>query len=154
MTDTIPKLVILDKDRTKQIILILVTNSIKYTENGDINLRASLNIQSELEISISDTGCGFTSEETEIFNNENTNTLIKYRNGNKGFPGYKLSMCQLLIKELKSKIILTSRKNLGSTFTFSFSNSKLRNSINLDIYKRSESGTILDEDFIPSSHYQ
>ena len=150
----VPEWFIFDPERIKQVLLNLITNSVKYTNMGSIILGATLISNEELSIFISDTGSGFTEEQVNSFNELQTKNLIKYDRGKKGFPGYKLSICQLLIKKLKSKLVLFSEKAKGAKFIFKLCPNKLKNNIEFDIYKRTKSGTLIDGESTPTSNME
>ena len=61
--------IISDRKRMREIIINLMLNSFKYTEKGSITISASLNFDKDLEISIQDTGFGFTEEQLFRLNN-------------------------------------------------------------------------------------
>ena len=146
ISENINSLIFLDCERVRQVILNLITNSVKYTKEGYIIIGARLTEIGELEIYFSDTGCGFFEEQVSIFNEDDTEDLIKYDKEKKHFPGYKLSICRLIVKMLKSKLILISEKGKGSKFSFCISKSRLWKYIERDIYKRTESGSCILED--------
>ena len=137
--------VIFDPERVKQIFLNLLTNAVKYTEYGVIIIGAKIIENNELELSLSDTGCGFLDDQVKMFNRESNIQIIKYDKEKKMFPGYKLSICKLLCQKLKTKMILASEKGKGSLFSFRISLQKLKKYVESDIYKRTESGTCIPE---------
>ena len=145
ISESITTPVIFDYERVKQIFLNLITNAVKYTEKGFIILESKILENSDLELSLSDTGCGFLEEQVKMFNQTSNLHIIKYDREKKMFPGYKLSICQLLCQKLKSKICLISEKGKGSVFSFRISLTKLKKQVNTDVYKRTESGTCIQE---------
>ena len=140
---------IIDKERVKEIILNLLTNSIKYTSKGQIILKAEINSEFDLIFSISDSGTGFSEDQVMEFNNFETHSIINKNKAKNGFPGYKLSICQLIASQHQSKIILFSQKSKGSTFSFKISVQKLRKEIEDGVYHRTESGTLMDPESTP-----
>ncbi|MCP5468084.1 MAG: response regulator [Deltaproteobacteria bacterium] len=117
----IPKFVVGDSDRLRQILYNLVGNAIKFTDYGEINLRVeklSQNKRSvELYFSVKDTGVGIPKAKTkEIFSafsqGDNTNTR-KY-----GGAGLGLSITSELLKKMKGKIWVDSELKKGSNFQF------------------------------------
>ena len=55
-----------DRDKLKQILLNLVSNAVKYTDEGTIAVRAE-SVDGRLRIDVTDTGVGIPAEELEIF---------------------------------------------------------------------------------------
>ena len=110
--------VALDLTRVRQIILNLVSNANKFTEDGEIRISAMLSDQSEEEllISVKDTGIGMTSEQTEkLFSNftqADASTTRKY-----GGTGLGLSISKQLAELMGGDISVASTEGQGSTFT-------------------------------------
>ena len=110
--------VALDLTRVRQIILNLVSNANKFTEDGEIRISAMLSDQSEetLLISVKDTGIGMTSEQTEkLFSNftqADASTTRKY-----GGTGLGLSISKQLAELMGGDISVSSIEGQGSTFT-------------------------------------
>ena len=119
---SIPK-VFGDPNRLRQILINLVSNAIKFTENGSVTTTLKL-MQSEEEkntlnvhFTISDTGVGLEKESIEkIFNSFEqaySDTSRKY-----GGTGLGLSISKKLIALQKGKIWVESEKGIGSQFHF------------------------------------
>ena len=110
--------VALDLTRVRQIILNLVSNANKFTEDGEIKISARLSDQSQetLLISVEDTGIGMTSEQTEkLFSNftqADASTTRKY-----GGTGLGLSISKQLAELMGGDISVASTEGQGSTFT-------------------------------------
>ena len=110
--------VALDLTRVRQIILNLVSNANKFTEDGEIKISAMLSSQSQetLLISVEDTGIGMTSEQTEkLFSNftqADASTTRKY-----GGTGLGLSISKQLAELMGGDISVSSTEGQGSTFT-------------------------------------
>lgn len=113
----------LDQLRLRQILLNLVGNAVKFTENGkieiDIRFTESADQTSDtLEISISDTGIGISQKMQRIifepFRQDDGETR-----GNKVYEGtgLGLSISKRLVTRMGGKIILKSTPGEGSTFT-------------------------------------
>lgn len=105
-----------DKTRLRQVFLNLVSNAVKFTAHGGITLRAET-LDSEIRISIHDTGLGIAPEEIDLIFNEfyqsNRSTTRGY-----GGIGLGLAISRKLIAMHQGKIWVTSPGNLqgGSTF--------------------------------------
>jgi len=115
-----------DPNRLKQIITNLVSNAIKFTEEGSIILGISTansareNEDSiELVIKITDTGIGISPEMIEglfvSFSQADSSITRKY-----GGTGLGLTICKRLAELMGGDIGVNSRKGVGSTFWFSF----------------------------------
>ena len=113
-----------DAFRIRQILNNLVSNAIKYTDYGSVNIIASIhqsrypgNQGTELILKVCDTGKGMTTEESQrIFQ---AFTRLKSAQGIEG-TGLGLSITQELTTLLGGNIQLTSTKGKGSIFTVTF----------------------------------
>jgi len=116
--DNLP-LVLIDGDRTRQIITNLLSNSIKFTpEKGKI----SINIRDDkkyLEVSLSDTGIGIPPDRTSnIFDKfEQVKEVRERVKGPRG-TGLGLAIVKSLVEAQGGKIWLKSEVDKGSTFYF------------------------------------
>jgi len=110
-----------DPHRFKQVILNMVSNSIKFTEKGNIHIACNLHDQSAgsqlLRIVITDTGIGmdeaFLSQLFTKFSQEDDSVARKY-----GGTGLGMSICKKLIELMNGSIEVTSKKNQGTSITF------------------------------------
>ncbi|MFD1771844.1 ATP-binding response regulator [Sphingobacterium suaedae] len=105
--------------RIKQIVSNLISNAIKYTPKGSVNLTASIkNIQGQqhLQIEVSDTGLGIAPEHQKHIFRQYYMTDNTSKAG--GF-GLGLYISKLLTEQLEGEISLTSTLGKGSTFTLS-----------------------------------
>ncbi len=111
-------LIYTDENKLRQILTNLVSNAIKFTQNGNINIGYNVINQSFLEIYIKDTGIGIAKEEQiKIFERfAQANPQITKTHGGTGLG---LSISQSLIELLGGKIWVDSEVNKGSKFTFS-----------------------------------
>lgn len=109
-----------DAFRIRQIMDNLISNAIKYTDQGSISIAAHIEKtgkQHFLTLKITDTGCGMTQEESQkIFT---AFTRLKGAQGIEGV-GLGLSITRELVALLQGEIHLTSQKGKGSTFTVTF----------------------------------
>lgn len=114
-----------DPDRLRQILLNLIGNAIKFTENGGITLIAAVRIiqpnrmddrKEMVAISVADTGVGIEPEVQqrifEEFYQADSSTTRKY-----GGTGLGLSIVQKLTDLLGGQVELQSTLGAGSTFT-------------------------------------
>ena len=105
-----------DAFRIRQILDNLVSNAIKYTDQGSVTIQAQVSKimgKPTLTLSVKDTGKGMTSEEKQkVFH---AFTRLKSAQGIEG-TGLGLSITQELVSLLGGEIILHSTLGKGSTF--------------------------------------
>lgn len=105
-----------DAFRIRQILDNLVSNAIKYTDQGSVTIQAQVSKimgKPTLTLSVKDTGKGMTSEEKlKVFQ---AFTRLKSAQGIEG-TGLGLSISQELVSLLGGEIILHSTLGKGSTF--------------------------------------
>jgi signal transduction histidine kinase/DNA-binding NarL/FixJ family response regulator len=115
-----PHILLGDPYRLKQILINLVSNSVKFTKNGEVQFGINCNKKQsgeiDLVIKVIDTGIGI--EESKInfifedFTQEEMSTTRKY-----GGTGLGLSIVKKLIELHNGTIECISRKNQGTTIT-------------------------------------
>jgi len=115
-----------DPLRVKQVITNLVNNAIKFTQTGEVVLRASLeeedveNHRVTLRLSITDSGVGLSRAQQQslfnAFNQADASTARQY-----GGTGLGLAISKRLVEEMGGKIGLESELGKGSTFWFTLS---------------------------------
>lgn len=116
--DSVPDNLIGDKNHLKQILNNLLTNAIKYTNNGSISIDISStndNNIANLTIKVSDTGIGIRKENLEkLFTKfERLDTEI---NSNIEGTGLGLVITKKLVELMNGTIEVSSKYNVGSTF--------------------------------------
>ncbi len=119
--ENIPKSLLIDEVRVRQILLNLIGNSVKFTKSGHIKLEIkAFNIDEhlsklDLEISVSDTGIGIEKSQLErIFNAfEQTDGQD---NKEYGGTGLGLAISKRLASMMDGEIFAESQKNKGTTF--------------------------------------
>ncbi len=106
-----------DEEKLEKILRHLISNAIKFTESGAIELKCNV-LEHEILFSISDTGIGICKEMHEKifepFRQLDTGISRKY-----GGNGIGLSIVKSYVEMLKGKIWLKSEINKGTTFYFS-----------------------------------
>ena len=126
----IPKVLMGDPHRINQIILNLLDNAIKFTEDGEICVAINVTHETEKTISvlfeISDTGIGIRRSRIDSifdsFKQETTYTTRQY-----GGTGLGLAITKNLIQLMDSKIHLQSTFGEGSKFSFELELKKSKN---------------------------
>lgn len=121
LNDTTP--VVGDINRIRQILINLINNAIKYTNNGsiDINLNAiKKDTVYEIFFSIKDTGIGIPADKKDIIFQPFTQAhdTKKYKVESTGLG---LSICKRLIEMMDGTIGFESEINKGSHFYFTIS---------------------------------
>ena len=103
-----------DAFRIRQILDNLLGNAVKYTDEGTIDVSASVSTANVLTVAVKDTGRGMTYEETQkAFR---AFTRLDSSHGVDG-TGLGLSITRELTKLLGGRIVLQSAVGKGSTFT-------------------------------------
>lgn len=122
----IPALVWMDPVRLKQVLINLLTNAIKFTENGEVRLKVRLRklIQNEegqnmaqLSFFVIDTGIGIPNDKQnkifEAFQQADGSTTRRF-----GGTGLGLAISNRLLALMGSHLQLESEEGKGSTFYF------------------------------------
>ena len=104
-----------DYDRLTQILINIVKNSIQFTENGSIYLRAKQG-DSETIIEIEDTGIGMNPDEVKNIWRRFYKADISRANNPYGEFGLGLSIVQQLVHMHDGTIEVTSEKGKGTKF--------------------------------------
>jgi two-component system sensor histidine kinase/response regulator len=125
----IPRYVLGDSLRLRQVLLNLTDNAAKFTERGEIRVMAkllkSLPYGCIVNFSIRDSGIGIT--ETQLqnlfkpFHQADLSTTRKY-----GGTGLGLTICRRIVEMMDGELTATSEAGVGSEFTFNafFSNAE------------------------------
>ncbi len=107
-----------DEYRIRQIIVNLVSNAIKFTQKGyiEIGIRQNKN-KDNIEIYVLDTGSGMSEEEQKLIFNQFVK-LDKNLDVNKRGIGLGLAISKRLADLLGGSLNVKSQKNIGSEFIF------------------------------------
>ncbi|MFD2611814.1 response regulator [Paenibacillus gansuensis] len=112
----LPKSVYTDEQRLKQILKNLVSNAIKFTKKGYVEVNVLASGNKKIEFKVKDTGIGIAKEKQEMifeaFRQADGTTSRNY-----GGTGLGLSISRELAKLLQGQISVTSVENKGSEFT-------------------------------------
>ena len=146
VSENVPKVIIYDKDRLKQILLNLSFNAVKYTSKGFVTIVVDCKFINQPESSklckyefsetiskhwnlsflVSDSGWGIDKRKRmnlfELFSGAKTEDW-KIRNDkdvikSSELMGIGLAFCQKMLQNMGSKLKLSTAVNVGSTFSF------------------------------------
>ncbi len=121
MESSIPKHLLGDGLRFKQVLSALITNAIKYSNTGTIKIRVAtleqLETQISLQISVSDQGIGLSDDEQKRLFNPFYQLDGAINREHEGM-GLSLALCKKLVERMHGTINVSSEKDKGSTFTF------------------------------------
>ena len=117
----IPRRVVGDPGRVRQILLNLVGNAVKFTERGEIVVRLTADRvdadQTTLRFDVSDTGIGIAPEQQltifDAFAQEDASTTRRY-----GGTGLGLTISRRLVQLMGGELSVESTPGTGSTFSF------------------------------------
>lgn len=116
-----------DPYRVNQVLLNLLSNAVKFTEKGGVDVRIELvkdsAISQTIKVSVDDTGIGMEPEFMDIlfdkFSQEVNPGLNKY-----GGTGLGMSICRELVELMGGSILVTSKKGVGTSISFTLSFTK------------------------------
>jgi CheY-like chemotaxis protein len=112
------QIILTDEFRLRQILNNMISNALKYTLEGMVEIGFLLVDDNKIEFYVSDTGIGIQKEEQEVI----FERFRRLENGlSRSFTGVGLglSISQGLASLFKSKITLDSQPGKGSSFRFS-----------------------------------
>ncbi|SFJ06332.1 ammonium transporter [Planctomicrobium piriforme] len=115
----VPARVIGDPERIRQILVNLLGNALKFTEHGEVRLRAKVIGQNGgkqvVRIEVEDTGVGIPTDVQarlfQVFEQADSSTTRKY-----GGTGLGLAICRQLIELMNGTIGVSSKMGEGSLF--------------------------------------
>jgi two-component system sensor histidine kinase/response regulator len=118
---TIPRLLLGDAHRIKQVLINFLGNAIKFTETGEVVLRVVAEDitrdEVRLRFAVSDTGIGIPAEKQklifEAFSQADASTTRKY-----GGSGLGLAISSRIVKLMGGRIWVSSKTGEGATFYF------------------------------------
>ena len=119
----IPARLLGDVGRMRQVLVNIVGNAVKFTEQGSVTVTAELSdapgsaSTAEVRFSVVDTGIGISRQDLgrifESFDQAPTSAHVTY-----GGTGLGLTISRSLIEMMGGDIVVASEKDQGSTFTF------------------------------------
>ena len=117
----VPKEIVADPTRLRQIVINLVGNAIKFTEHGEVGIEVAVESQKEdqaqLHVSVRDTGIGIAPDKQkrvfDAFSQADSSTARKY-----GGNGLGLTISSRLVAMMGGRVWLQSELGKGSRFHF------------------------------------
>jgi PAS domain S-box-containing protein len=136
-----------DFARLDQILTNLISNAIKFTEKGEIEIGCYIETEHYLTFYVKDTGIGIPKEKISLIFERFQQADSNYNTRKYGGTGLGLSIVKGLVELLGGKIWVESEVNVGSTFFFNipvvFSNKSVFSTKNIDIANFEEELVIL-----------
>jgi PAS domain S-box-containing protein len=112
----LPKGIRADEGRLRQILLNLLTNAVKFTDQGRVILRVRFSPPARLRFEVQDTGIGVGTEHLETIFQPFEQVSDPQRR--LGGTGLGLAISQQFVRLMGSAIYVTSELGAGSTFWF------------------------------------
>ncbi|WP_419321062.1 PAS domain S-box protein [Caulobacter sp. ErkDOM-E] len=117
--EIVPQQVLADPDRLRQILLNLIGNAVKFTEQGGVDLEAAYDSATQrLSFAVVDTGPGMPDDQIghlfQRFSQVDGSATRKH-----GGTGLGLAICKGLVEVMDGDIGVESREGEGSRFWFS-----------------------------------
>jgi signal transduction histidine kinase len=116
VADDVPTTLSGDRQRLHQILINLVSNAIKFTEQGTVRVRAYRPDAAHWALEVSDTGCGISPEAQSYIFDPFGQVDDPVTREHTGF-GLGLSIVKQLVTLMGGEITLASKVGRGSTFS-------------------------------------
>lgn len=112
--ELVPAWIMVDAGRLRQILLNLIANAIKFTDEGAVAVRVSATVD-QLLFEVIDTGCGLSDAQQqhlfEPFHQADASVARRY-----GGTGLGLAICKRLSEAMQGQLSVDSQPGKGSTF--------------------------------------
>lgn len=113
----LPERVLADPGRLRQVLINLVSNAVKFTDQGEIRLTVRVEGGERLRFEVADTGCGIAPEQRsrifEPFRQGDASTARRF-----GGTGLGLAICRRLVEAMGGRLEVASEPGVGSRFWF------------------------------------
>ena len=117
----VPRLLIGDPVRLRQVIVNLVNNAIKFTHKGKVQINVKKKVLTEKDcqvvFEVIDSGIGISPKNLphifDVFTNAHNSTARRY-----GGTGLGLAICKKVVEMMGGNIEVESKEGFGSTFRF------------------------------------
>lgn len=113
----VPRHVMGDPVRLRQVLLNLLDNAVKFTEVGSVALRVSTAEDGRIRFAVRDSGIGIEPAVQKLlfepFVQADSSTTRRF-----GGSGLGLSICRHLVQLMGGRLVLCSEPGVGSTFSF------------------------------------
>ncbi|WP_081984073.1 ATP-binding protein [Vibrio caribbeanicus] len=113
----VPSRVLGDPTRLRQVLLNIVSNAVKFTQEGQIDIHIKRAEEGMIHFRVQDSGIGMTSQQVdnifEAFVQGDESTTRRF-----GGTGLGISICKQIIDLMQGKIWVESEYGVGSTFHF------------------------------------
>lgn len=111
------RFVIIDRGKVTQVLINLLGNAVKFTEQGFVELKVTEEDHNKLRFDITDSGIGISSEDQKIIFDE-FRQIDESNTRRYGGTGLGLSICRKIAGMLKGSLTVQSQPDSGSTFSF------------------------------------
>ena len=105
-----------DSEKLKRVLINLVGNAIKFTNQGHVKIRLLVNHKQGIQIDVEDTGIGIPKDKLEVifqpFRQVDSSTTREY-----GGTGLGLAITESIVELMQGSITVSSEPERGSTFT-------------------------------------
>jgi len=120
--EQMPPVVRSDGGRLRQVVTNLVSNAVKFTESGEVSVRAGVTTLDDgdllIDVAVTDSGIGIAPARLpalfDAFSQEDSSTTRRF-----GGTGLGLAISRQLVELMGGKLTATSQPGEGSTFRFS-----------------------------------
>jgi|TARA_R100000005_G_C4997977_1_gene204696 signal transduction histidine kinase/CheY-like chemotaxis protein len=121
LDDNLPSTIKTDKIRLQQVLINLINNAVKFTDQGSVTVSAGINTDNSLSgniwFTVQDTGIGINEQDIEKlfkrFSQVDSGITRRY-----GGTGLGLVISKEIVEALGGDIKVKSKKGTGTTFTF------------------------------------
>ncbi|WP_337880045.1 ATP-binding protein [Rheinheimera sp.] len=142
IASAVPALVMLDENLLTQLLTNLISNAVKYTEQGEIELRIELQ-QQKLWFKVRDTGVGLTQLQiSQLLRGERLEQQRPLQAG----PGLGIVLCQKLLAQADSVLHIHSVPGHGTEASFALALTDVSPGPELPVQLQHELALVVDDD--------